>query len=139
MKKNQQGFTLIELMIVVAIIGILAAVAIPAYKDYIARSQATEASVLLSGLKAPVAEFYNDRGTLPQPADVNAVVTGKYVAAVTGAGGANPKYIATFSASNVSPQLTSKTMSLNYDTTAGTFTYGCTQIPTNVQPKNCRP
>lgn len=139
MKKNQQGFTLIELMIVVAIIGILAAVAIPAYKDYIARSQATEASVLLSGLKAPVAEFYNDRGTLPTLAQINAVDKGKYVATVAQDTTTDTKYIATFKATDVSPQLTSATMSLNYDTTSGTFTFGCDGITNaNVRPKNCQ-
>ncbi|WP_290903845.1 pilin [Aquabacterium sp.] len=62
MKRVQQGFTLIELMIVVAIIGILAAVALPAYQNYMSRSQATEAVVLLGGLKVPLAEAV---GNLP--------------------------------------------------------------------------
>ena len=57
MKKVQQGFTLIELMIVVAIIGILAAVAIPAYQDYTARAQMSEAMTLASGLKTAVTEL----------------------------------------------------------------------------------
>ncbi|MDM1272375.1 pilin [Acinetobacter indicus] len=56
MKTAQKGFTLIELMIVVAIIGILAAIAIPAYQDYIARSQASEAFTLANGLKTEVAD-----------------------------------------------------------------------------------
>ncbi len=86
--KKQQGFTLIELMIVVAIIGILAAIAIPAYQDYTIRAQVTEGLNLSGGAKAAVTEFFQDRGTLPgnnllaglaAPAEIQ----GKYVALVT--------------------------------------------------------
>ncbi|MBP8277294.1 MAG: pilin [Propionivibrio sp.] len=62
MKKIQQGFTLIELMIVVAIIGILAAIAIPQYSNYTAKAQAAEASNLLAGLKTPIAELTSNVG-----------------------------------------------------------------------------
>ncbi|MBL0209023.1 MAG: pilin [Propionivibrio sp.] len=65
MKRVQQGFTLIELMIVVAIIGILAAVAIPAYQDYITRAQVAEAVELAAGFKTPLAEFRADKGHWP--------------------------------------------------------------------------
>ncbi len=65
MKKVQQGFTLIELMIVVAIIGILAAVALPAYQDYTTRSKVSEGIGLASGPKLAVAEYYQSNGTLP--------------------------------------------------------------------------
>ena len=63
--KKQQGFTLIELMIVVAIIGILAAIAIPAYQDYTIRAQVSEGLNLSGGAKTAVTEFFQDRGVLP--------------------------------------------------------------------------
>jgi type IV pilus assembly protein PilA len=81
---KQQGFTLIELMIVVAIIGILAAVAIPAYQDYIARSQVGEAVNLMAGGKTPLAEFYADKGAWPNFAtSVMGTTAGKYTSAIT--------------------------------------------------------
>jgi len=63
--KKQQGFTLIELMIVVAIIGILAAIAIPAYQDYTIRAQVSEGLNLSGGAKAAVTEYFQDRGSMP--------------------------------------------------------------------------
>jgi type IV pilus assembly protein PilA len=86
---KQHGFTLIELMIVVAIIGILAAIAIPAYQDYIARSQVSEAVQLLGGGKTPLAEYYSDKGVWPASArSVMGAVTGKYTSIVSLTGNA---------------------------------------------------
>jgi type IV pilus assembly protein PilA len=65
MKKFQQGFTLIELMIVVAIIGILAAIAIPAYQDYTVRSQVSEGLTLAAAAKAAVSETFSNTGNAP--------------------------------------------------------------------------
>ena len=104
MKKVQQGFTLIELMIVVAIIGILAAIAIPAYQDYTIRAQVSEGLSLSGAAKAAVTEYYQDQGAYP--ADNNeagleaaANISGKYVSQVGVA--AN---VITISYSNTAPQ-----------------------------------
>ncbi|MDH3509620.1 MAG: pilin [Gammaproteobacteria bacterium] len=93
MHKVQQGFTLIELMIVVAIIGILAAIAIPAYQDYTIRAQVTEGMNMAAAAKAAVAETWNARGVAPLNRTVagmtaNATDTsGKYVTGVAVAAG----------------------------------------------------
>jgi type IV pilus assembly protein PilA len=86
--KKQQGFTLIELMIVVAIIGILAAIAIPAYQDYTIRAQVSEGLNLSGGAKAAVTEYYQDRGALPTNNSIAGLaagvsIQGKYVSSVT--------------------------------------------------------
>ncbi|HFB1026749.1 TPA: pilin, partial [Neisseria gonorrhoeae] len=66
MNTLQKGFTLIELMIVIAIVGILAAVALPAYQDYTARAQVSEAILLAEGQKSAVTEYYLNNGEWPE-------------------------------------------------------------------------
>ncbi|HFC2260684.1 TPA: pilin, partial [Neisseria gonorrhoeae] len=93
MNTLQKGFTLIELMIVIAIVGILAAVALPAYQDYTARAQVSEAILLAEGQKSAVTEYYLNHGEWPEnntsagvassPTDIK----GKYVKSVTVAKG----------------------------------------------------
>ena len=82
MKRVQQGFTLIELMIVVAIIGILAAVALPAYQDYTVRAKLSEVVLAASGLKTNVAEWYQSKGTLPNNGSLTSDTSSKYVKSV---------------------------------------------------------
>ena len=90
MTRLQQGFTLIELMIVVAIIGILAAVAIPAYGDYTARAQVSEAMTLTAGLKTPVTEYVSDNGAVPPfVTTIGGTNAGKYVNLITISGQTN--------------------------------------------------
>ncbi|MDJ0760224.1 MAG: pilin [Woeseiaceae bacterium] len=118
--KKQQGFTLIELMIVVAIIGILAAIAIPAYQDYTIRAQVSEGLNLSGGAKTAVAEFFQDSGALPgnnAQAGLSAAtdITGKYVTQVVVNNGA----ISVTYGDEANSNITNAILTLTPDTSGG--------------------
>ena|SRR5690554_1335290 len=142
MKKVQQGFTLIELMIVVAIIGILAAVALPAYQDYTARSQMSEALSLASGARTAVTEFYTNEGQFPSNNTSAglaqaAQIAGKYVASVTVSGGT---ITSKMQATGVSQGIQGKTMVLSAMTSAGSVDWVCKSgdVDDKYLPTSCR-
>ncbi|MEO9589054.1 MULTISPECIES: pilin [Marinobacter] len=152
MKKVQQGFTLIELMIVVAIIGILAAVAIPAYQDYTIRAQVSEGLSLASGAKTAMAEFYNQTGRFPTGTNANASlglstntdIDGSYVSqldAGTNTGGV----IEVTYGNDVNTQIENAVLAISAVTSAGSIQWTCrdggsgaTSLEAKYLPTNCR-
>ncbi|HFC7418619.1 TPA: pilin [Neisseria meningitidis] len=114
MNTLQKGFTLIELMIVIAIVGILAAVALPAYQDYTARAQVSEAILLAEGQKSAVTEYYLNHGEWPGDNSSAGVassskIKGKYVKEVKVANGV---ITATMLSSGVNKEIQGKKLSL---------------------------
>jgi type IV pilus assembly protein PilA len=142
LKKVQKGFTLIELMIVIAIIGILAAIAIPAYQNYTIRSQVTEGLSLADGWKTAVSEFYAQNGSFPATFNssggttavaVTASSVGKYVSAITVSTGG--EIVVTYAGSQANAKLSGEILGLtpgldaNYDVI---WVCGTSTTPSNV-------
>ncbi|HFB6938349.1 TPA: pilin, partial [Neisseria gonorrhoeae] len=129
MNTLQKGFTLIELMIVIAIVGILAAVALPAYQDYTARAQVSEAILLAEGQKSAVTEYYLNHGTWPKDNDSAGVasaskIIGKYVQKVEVNNGV---VTATMASSNVNKEIKDKKLSLWAKREDGSVKWFCGQ------------
>lgn len=149
--RKQQGFTLIELMIVVAIIGILAAIAIPAYQDYTIRAQVSEGLNLAAGAKAAVTEYYQDQGAWPPDNDTAGLekavtaIQGQYVKSVT-VSAAAPNGVITVLYSKVAPQkanakIDNATLVLKATDNNGSVSWACSAGVTLVDkwlPAACR-
>ncbi len=142
MKNKQQGFTLIELMIVVAIIGILAAIAIPAYQDYTARAKVSEVMVIASKDKSSVSEFYISQGNLPATtaeAGINvSAAQSAYLSADTAYDAATGSL--TYTLGGLGPAAATGTIVFTPTTSANGVSWACNTgtLPAVYRPANCR-
>ncbi len=142
--RRQSGFTLIELMIVVAIIAILAAIAIPAYQDYVIRAQVSEGLVLAGGAKAAVWDFSSNTGRFPSTNASAGLpsassISGSYVSAVNVSSGA---IMVTFSGPKVSAALSGGQLQLAPTIHGGSIEWTCSVYNASIKlqylPSSCR-
>jgi type IV pilus assembly protein PilA len=141
MKRIQQGFTLIELMIVVAIIGILAAVALPAYRDYTVRAKVSEVILAASSGKTTVAEAAATYGSMPSTASgaINSQLS-TYVSTVAYTGtSATSGYIVAVAKSEAAISGSNVTLTGTFDSTTGQVSWVCTgTIAAKYLPSSCK-
>ena len=142
--KRVRGFTLIELMIVVAIIAILASIAISVYANSTAKAQLSEAFTVVDGLKTDVSDYYNQTGNCPTPGTGGVVTAasygGNYVASVSiASGGAGCTITALMRNNTVAPKLRGKSITLTMSGSDGALNWQCSSDvdPTYV-PATCR-
>ena len=142
MKRAQQGFTLIELMIVVAIIGILAAVALPAYRDYSVRAKVSELILAASSGKTSVAEFVNTNGAMPTTGSLGlASQSSKYVSAVDYTQTSTSVGVLTVTASSAEGAVSGKKIKLTGSINGtGQVDWACTTVDMDARylPASCK-
>ncbi len=138
MRAIQKGFTLIELMIVVAIIGILAAVALPAYQDYTVRAKVTELLVDLGGARVGISERFqiNPSNTACAGGGITIPIVGKVATVTVNDGGT--VIITGSTASSSVGQAVTITWTPTYSTATGTITWSCVGTPGKYMPATCR-
>jgi type IV pilus assembly protein PilA len=137
MKRVQKGFTLIELMIVVAIIGILAAVALPAYQDYTVRAKVSELILAGSSYRTAISEkFQTDNDTANAGSGLSFNTVGKVVGGTVTQSGTI--VIAGGTASTSIGQVVTITITPSYNTATGTVTWVCQGTPSKYMPATCR-